>query len=241
MRKTFDRKFKARSIPFTLQLREINTRLVSYYKTIPNKELKNQPGYFTLREITDVCLRWKSRCAFCGVDLLPSGDQQRRIYIDFYVPLERGGPISPENLIITCLVCRTTLRPNHRLMYRLEDIDTIPDLIEKLVIKTLKVNRMMENKDPEYFDECEKLRILKYELNSALEQLTMSLKYNPSRHARIDDVSWFVEEESTVADKVERMASVPEQAQEVREELKDDFRQIEKSGHYRIIRVQDRD
>src|SRR5574337_1047557 len=81
------------------------------YKRYPS--LRSQIRY-KLDDLAAVFSKYRGRCAFCGIALTPYVKKGNTVYFGFYVPLKYGGSPSPDNLIVTCYVCRMDINPTQR-------------------------------------------------------------------------------------------------------------------------------
>ena len=175
---------------------------------------------WSLRETFD---NYGGRCVYCGMSLLCNGDGPDSAHFSFYVPLNNGGLAEADNLVLVCNTHRKIYKPNRVNNPRILDVNTIPDLIVALVEEV----KESPGDGEEILAKQEKIKVLKRELNLALEDLALTMRYKVVG-------LWRPKEFVVVEDEINTFA---EQVLEPKaEDIKQTFQQIVTTGKYKIIR-----
>jgi 5-methylcytosine-specific restriction endonuclease McrA len=185
----------ARAKTFTFALESINS-------AIARSRLGGPKKYFTKTQAKNVWNRYKGACAYCEIPLVPRGGKEDSLHFTMYVPLKHGGRVEEENLLPVCKGCKERHKlPPKRMLDRIPNVNTIADLVDRLIVEVHKLawfeNKKREehaktNPDIEKIamwdnasrDCCELRSLLKRELNTAFEELVVSLQYVPRKEAR---------------------------------------------------------
>lgn len=194
--------------------------LVEIQHEIKLAKVKSEITRWSMRAVFD---KYGGRCVYCGMGLLCNGDGPDSAHFSFYTPLNNGGEAKEDNLVLVCATHRKTYRPNKILMTSILDVNTIPDLIVALV-ETVKESA---STDSEKLARLEKIKILKRQLNFALEDLALTMRYKVVGLWRQEEQIIVEEDVNTFAEQVLE----PEAAK-----IKETLRQIVTTGKYKIIR-----
>ena len=195
--------------------------LVEIQDEVRRAKKKSEITRWSLRESFD---KHGGRCVFCGMGLLCHGDGPDSAHFSFYIPLKNGGSPGADNLVLVCQTHKKTYRPNQILMTKILDVNTIPDLIVQLVEAVKEVGSTAENG---ILAKQERIKILKRELNFALEDLALTMRYKVVGLWRPQEFVVIEEGVNTFAEQIlEPKAG----------ELKQTFQQIVTTGKYKIIR-----
>jgi hypothetical protein len=214
---------------FHQQLVQLNTEIRKNFKG------KKIPKYLRVADLQAVFDNHRGRCRNCGVKLINRKITYRHSVgltarFEFFKPLKRGGKISRDNLILVCLSCKDEYKLPQRMLKRIPEVNTIADLIERLMIETHKAQQSDVHKNI--------VTALKRELNAAITEMVDSLHYSSLKDSPELDPPEFLEEESTLADTMENMAkSIIEkfEAPEEVEKLKKDLKGVTAQQRYRIL------
>lgn len=195
---------------------------------------KGTPGvrpYFTKDDLQAVYGRDQGRCRYCGIGLEVIPTRPSQAAFDFYRPLKNGGPVTRENLITLCKSCKGSYRPNNRPSRRIENVNTIADLIERLMVETYQAHVIQQEGAAKVVTQ------LKREINSAFEELADSLQYRVLTVAEKHAPVLFVEEENTLADTIQNIGTAILDKQETpTKELAEGLKEVAKEQKYRILR-----
>jgi hypothetical protein len=94
---------------------------------------------------------WHGRCAWCGLPLNVRGGKVNAVHFMMLIPLDAGGRIERDNIVTSCYADKYE---RHRTIPRygfdrIYNFNTLPDLIEQLVIKTSERERARTLRDRE--------------------------------------------------------------------------------------------
>jgi hypothetical protein len=197
---------KAGILKFRKPLIEINKEISVFEKKRHWRASKLER--FTMEDLLKVYTYYKGACAFCG---LPTTVEYKYKYTGSYfifeVPLEKGGAVDVNNLVLVCTVHKEQYKPHKRLRERIPDVDSFADLTEALI-------RAVHNGDG-----WEKIRRIKHEMNTILEELAIHSRYtvfNEDRPIRIRTAK----RDNSVADLIERFAKGEDTKQDITDGLK---------------------
>ncbi len=214
---------------FVKQLVSINTEVRRYYKGRPGRaDRKPRVKKDDLKYIFD---RAKGRCRECGYPLTLQGQtvcQEARF--QFIKPLKNGGAVIRENLMLVCSKCKDTFRCPERMLKRIPEVNTIADLIERLMVETHRAQI-----DPLHRSI---VSALKRDLNSAIEEAMDMLHYRPLVTSLKFDPPVFVENKNTLADTMEKLGEKVIEKKDTtgeRDQLEVDLQGVMKEQRYRIL------
>lgn len=247
---------------FKAGLKEINAELAKKVKD----SLRHT--YFTKSDLRAAFDRTKGRCSYCGVVLKATGTLESRTQtlsptarFMLYYPLETCGKISRENLIAVCGKCKADHIPESPyIRKRVPNVDTLADLIDRLIVEVHKLawfenkkreEHAKENPDVELIaqwdnssrDCCELRSILKREINNCVKEFVRTLSYYVAPETRTFRPP-VVEDDNTVADEISKLceesaeaavAGEPKRADDL-SGLKESLKRIEDSHTYDILR-----
>jgi len=174
-------------------------------------------AYITKPDVKAVYAKYGGSCAFCGYALRSHKRGTDSLTLMFYQPLKYGGAIDRENLIPVCRRCKYQQSPKPRPKERIPDLNTIPDLIERLVVAV------------KYGEEPSTIKTIKQEINVAIEEFVTTLTYKVKPYHSIKAI---VNGENSVADVIEKLIGSPDKA---KEELKQTLNVIMETKSYKII------
>lgn len=180
--------------------------------------------YIDKRDAKFIYAKYNGACAFCGYPLRSHKRGTDGLAFMFYQPLKYGGEISRDNLIPVCPRCKERQSPSPRPLERIPNVNTIADLVDRLVVEVHKLAWLENRKRDEHAKEspdrdkivewdnksrdcCEMRSILKRELNTAIEEFVHTMQYSPKQEARTFRAPKMIEDKSTIADMVADMAT----------------------------------
>jgi hypothetical protein len=180
-------------------------------------------AYIDKTDAKFVYAKYKGSCAFCSYPLRSHRRGTDGLSFMFYQPLKYGGEISRDNLIPVCPRCRDRQTPSPRPLERIPNVNTIADLVDRLIVEVHKLAYFENQKRNEHAKEtpdgdrivewdnksrdcCELRSILKRDLNTAIEEFVCTMAYTPRAEARTFRAPQVVEGKNTIADIVDRMA-----------------------------------
>jgi len=208
----------AASPAFRSALADINLECAKFTK-------KGKKVYLDKNDAKAVYAKYNGACAFCGYPLRSHKRGSDGLVLMFYRPLKFGGEISRENLIPVCCRCKGRQTPSPRPIERVPNVDTIADLIDRLIVEVHKL-AFFENKkreehakvspdkekivewDNKSRDCCELRSILKRKLNTAFEEFVCTMQYAPRAETRTFRAPQFVEDRNTIADSIDAMGGI---------------------------------
>lgn len=163
---------------------------------------------FILDDLFKVYTKYKGACAFCGI-LTTAKFQYRYTGANFRfeMPIEKGGGISIDNLVLVCATHRDKYRPHHRSRERIPDVDSFADLTEALI-------RAVHNGDG-----WEKIRRIKHEMNTVLEEIAIHSRYMVFNEDRPTKIST-PKRDNSIADAIEKLAAGEDTKQDITDGLK---------------------
>ena len=190
---------------------------------------KNSLARCALKELKRVdaerCFqRYKGRCVYCDKPLSYLGRKSlNSARLAFYVPLNVGGKVREDNLIVVCFECMDNYRSTRKMREDIVGLDTFADTCEALFIAVST-------------SECDAVvSRLKHKLNSRLSDVATCMRYITMSDWTPADTHLVVEDENTIGDRLEQMAK----GEDVKDEITQDMKQIVSTKKYRIIRKQD--
>jgi hypothetical protein len=168
--------------------------------------------------------RFRGRCAYCSLGLQPTGHRINSVKLMLHVPLRNGGKITNENLLIVCSRCKADKTPPPmRGIERIPNVNTIADLVDRLIVEVHKL-AWFENKkreehakdepdvemiaewDNKSRDCCEFRSLLKRELNTAITEVVLAMQYKPLSEVRTFRPPRLIEGKNSIADIVSDMS-----------------------------------
>lgn len=196
---------------------------------------------------------WHGRCAWCGLPLNVRGDKVNAVHFMLLVPTSAGGKIERDNIITSCYADKYERhRPLPKYGFdRIYDFNTLPDLIEQVVIKTSERERLaaLKGGEPDAAARGEldvaheaadrAVTLLKRQIDNAVAEFVYTLHYKPiTDHPIPHPVP--VEAESTIGYAVAEMAAQVEseepELEKPKETIADNLQQINQTDKYRILR-----
>lgn len=197
-------------------LRELNTELMKHFKD-------GRRAYFNKDDARYAYAKWNGRCAFCGKGLIAHGSKRDSCKLMLRVPLKMDGWIGRDNLLPVCKDCRETQCPDPKFgKLKIPNVDTIADIIDRLIVEVHKLaffenkkreEHAKENPDVEKIaawdnssrDCCEIRSMLKRRLNASITEFVYSMQYKPQEEARTFRPPEIIEDKNTFADVVADM------------------------------------
>lgn len=181
--------------------------------------------YLDKNDVKAVYAKYKGACAFCGYPLRSHKRGSDGLVLMFYQPLKYGGEVSRDNLIPVCCRCKDRQSPSPRPIERVPNVNTIADLIDRLIVEVHKLAYFENKKREEHAKEqpdkdkivewdnksrdcCELRSILKRKLNTAFEEFVCTMQYAPRAEARTFRAPQVIEGRTTVADSIDAMVHV---------------------------------
>ena len=183
---------------------------------------EGRKAYITKSDVKAVYAKYKGSCAWCGFSLRSHKRGSDSLVLTFFQPLRFGGKIERDNLLPVCRRCKDNQSPSPRLIERIPSVNTVGDLVDRLVVEVNKLayyenqKRMEQAKiepnkdkvtewDNKSRDCCELRSMLKRELNTAIEELVYSMHYCPRKETRTFRAPVMIEDKNTIADVVAEM------------------------------------
>jgi hypothetical protein len=191
----------------------------------------------------EVFERYGGRCALCGIGLSAHYNSGiDTLYLDFYIPLTRGGRWdSLDNVIPVCKSHYTGGVIKKELRKDIPDINTFSDLIEQLIRSTLSAKQMEDEDNPELSLMIKKKNMIKRIINMKLEDITVCMQYKPFEDWIPENYEFVIEDENTIPDLIEMTTesvvdndtdAVVESKKKTTEQVK----QLASTKQYRIVR-----
>ena len=248
-----------RAKTFTFALRLLNREIL----------IKGRSKIFSKGDARTVFHQYGGKCAYCGIPLVPRGKKENSLRLTLYVPLRYGGQVEIGNLLPVCVDCRDKNNiPPKRMMDRLPNVNTIADLVDRLIVEVHKLawfeNKKREEHQKDFPDRdlivewdassrdcCELRSMLKRELNLAIEEAVVALRYVPRKERRTFSPPK-IAEGHTIADTVDHMCengaarcfpcsqeppSMDDRNAEIKRELVDQIQGLQLTKNARILKV----
>ena len=168
---------------FADALRSINRELCAEIKDGRRK-------YLHKKDLEHAFDRFKGYCAYCSKTLRTKGRRPGAVQFMLRQPLRGGGKVDKDNLLPVCKDCKFNHRAVSSTLNRVQDFNTIPDLIVRLFEA----------------EGDEQVRYFKRQINAALAELTNTLHYKPIGPPLVAVER--VEGSNTAADLIEELAKV---------------------------------
>ena len=202
---------------FKLAIIEINSEILAYQKTLHHR--KRVLPKLSHLQLQKVFAAYKGLCAYCKAPLM-LGDNFKLggAHFSFEIPLVQGGEVAPSNVVPVCYAHKLRYNNLKSKRERVPDLDTFADLIEVLI----------ESVSYEYKD-IGKIRILKSEINSILEEIALHGHYKHYKEDLPKKPQHFINT-NTVADIIEKMKT----GEKTKEDLIESIKTITSTGQYRI-------
>jgi len=208
----------AASPAFRSALSDINLECAKFKK-------EGRIAYIDKRDAKAVYAKYKGACAFCGYPLRSHKRGTDGLVLMFYQPLKYGGQISRDNLIPVCPRCKDHQTPAPRLVERIPNVNTVADIIDRLIVEVHKLAYFENQKRIEHGKEqadaqkiaewdnksrdcCELRSILKRELNTAIEEFVCTMQYTSRAEARTFRAPQMIEGRTTIADTIDGMVTI---------------------------------
>lgn len=206
---------------FNSQVKELNALILK------ERAFTTRKNFVTKDDLRASFDSTKGRCRYCSIKVVVSGDLKYEVHFMFFIPLKNGGEVHRNNIIPVCINCKKDKgrASYNQALERLYDYNTIPDLIQRLVVEILR----KEVEDSSFYRDS--VDRLKRELNNAITEFVNTLSYAP-RIPPPDHKS--IENSSTIADFVEQLVDDPKSV-EVLEGIEDALKDIMISKRYRIM------
>ncbi|MHA2067344.1 MAG: HNH endonuclease [Candidatus Thorarchaeota archaeon] len=234
---------------------------------ISKSQRQGRKTYYTRDDTRAAYDRSGGRCAYCGVPLVVRGwKRENSLRVMLYQPLKAGGKICRENLIAVCTHCEKRHGPlPKRSLERIPNVNTIADLIDRLIVEVHKLGWFENKKREEHAKEntdndkvaewdnlsrdcCEMRSILKRELNAAIAETVYTFQYAPKKEARTFRPPRQEEVNSIpdiISDMCERSARAtiesedipePTESEELKQDLVEALSELSLTKQYRILR-----
>jgi hypothetical protein len=199
--------------------------LKSFNLELARKTKLGRRKYFTKADARYAWLEYQGACAFCGYFLKPygKGQAENTLHFTMYCPLDGGGKIEKENLLPVCVKCKKGSKPPPRRAFqRVEGYNTVADLI------VLLMDAVLDGQE-------EIIPILKRELNQALTEFALNLRYAPAKSETQNPVPVIVMGQNTLSDWIEKNQNVIRD-RESWAEISELFRSIRVMRKYEPVR-----
>jgi len=192
--------------PFADAMKEINRDI--------DNALKKRGGarhYYTRYDCRAIYDKWNGHCSKCGLALQSKSNFQNSAYFTFRVPLDLGGKMDRDNLLLVCFSCKTLkIRPKVPMEDRVVGFDSFADLIVQLTASVVEKDES-------------KIKWFKHEVNRALGEIVQTLYHDP-----IGDVE--------PVERYENDNSVSDLVADIAEDLSAAFREISGVKQYVVLR-----
>jgi hypothetical protein len=177
-----------------------------------------------LRKVYD---NYGGRCVYCGIPLTPKGIvAQNSARFKFYIPLDKGGPITLDNIVLVCARHKTKYAIRKRPLERIPSVDCFSDLIERLTEAVIARRIAIETDKPvKYWDNL--VHRLKSEIDILLADLAVFSMYKTFADEQPKQTWRFREGENTVSEQIQKV---------INEDLNDSLKQILTFGVYDALR-----
>lgn len=167
--------------------------------------------------------KYKGRCVYCDKALSYLGRKApNSARLMFYVPLNVGGKVTLDNLIVACVPCKQEYTSLRKVREDVLGLDSFGDTCEAL----FKAVRDGANE--------ETILKLKCRINHRLTDIATCMRYVTTSDWIPNAMRLVIEGENTIGDRLEDMAK----GEDVKDEITQDVKQIVTSKQYKIIRKQ---
>ena len=151
--------------------------------------------YFNKDDLRYAYDKFNGACAKCGFNLTAAGGHRFSADFMLRVPIDAGGTISRDNLLLVCKTCKKEKRPKrvHKTEEHVFNFNTLADHVEQLT------HAIVDEQD-------DLVPFFKKQLNDCLSDFVQTLYYRPIG-GKCEPVEFRYEGENTVADLVADLAA----------------------------------
>ena len=205
-----------------------------------NRELREKGRKKRINPLELVALtkRFSGRCAYCSVPCIPkAGQRSTQLNFQWYIPLDRGGETTIDNLVPVCSEHLHRYRPTKRQRETIPDINTFGDLVYNLIKSVITTSRLKSDNNVDAFRWEEKTNRIKREINGLLEEIIISSQYHPFTDWMVKEPVFHEEDINTIPDIIEGMTEKEIVNDTVDGRVLDEpVKQILSTKQYKIIR-----
>ena len=209
--------------PFlTTTVDAINNEIKEAYGVVTGKDKKQGTFEKIIPAEAEDCFRqYRGKCVYCDTRLSYIGrPNMASARLAFYVPLKVGGLAVPDNLIIVCANCKHDYRDTRKLRKDIVGLDSFADCCEQLFIA-------IRDEAPR-----DTVNMLKGRINARLEDVATCMRYVTTPDWRPVEMGKLIENQSTIADRLEQMGK----GEKVTEIITEDVKQVVTTKQYKIMR-----
>lgn len=193
----------------------------------------------TSSECADIFNVYHGRCVFCGRPLLPKQtklDSEDTLHMIFYIPLERGGQPTLENIVPVCPFHHRKRSRKQELREEIPDLNTFADHLHVLI------ESIVEFKERPTRPLVEKIKRIKRLINFDIDEIAINMRYKPFEDWLPERFEMLVEDHNTLPERIEKLTAdtLDKEPEEVLQSDKDRITDVAKqmvvTGQYGFVR-----